>query len=98
MYLFYLYNSRSLAAYSGASSTIGRDTNPGYRYPYQAEPVRQGIYFFIDTSCTLFSLPFKFFGYNILTFGTRNNFSVVKSVFILRKFRCLACLSLLSVI
>ena len=35
--------SRSLAAYSAASSTIGRDTQPtGYRYPYAAEPIQQG--------------------------------------------------------
>ncbi len=35
-------NFRSLAAYSGASSTVGRDSNAGYRYPYAAEPIRQG--------------------------------------------------------
>lgn len=38
----YSLDSRSLAAYSAASSTMGRDNwNTGYRYPYAAEPVRQ---------------------------------------------------------
>ena len=30
-----------MAAYSGASSTHGRDPSSGYRYPYATEPIRQ---------------------------------------------------------
>jgi hypothetical protein len=37
------FGPRSLAAYSAASSTLGRDAlATGYRYPYATEPIQQG--------------------------------------------------------